>query len=493
MPKIPSLPAITSPDAADLLPVEDVSTSTTTKMTLAQLKTWLSQLTGWFDVSDTWVFSSKDRETVKVTVPSGAKTRYTRGARVSNTQSVALTSSYNFNSNSTDQKGGYNGTDSNMSYTSGKFSNAATFNGTSSVISVTDNTNLKPTGAFTIGLWFKTSTTGTNKYLYQSYSANTAVAGIQLFIDTNNNLNMLTGKNTGTTLGTDFSLIWGGSTVTDGNWHYVVYTWQNNFGQLYLDGVLEASGYMHTPAYAATNYVRIGAANGSGSNSSFMNGQIDDLFTVNGWAASEEWVKDKYDAQSTQGTSDVTFTNRYLVTEVADTQLTMYTGTDYTLLNATISNIQYSLAKAPIGFPMSPSKWSVLAEDVVDRAQNSPTQNSWYNMNALHQIIIPIGLWRVEWMATVGGTANSGGSFNQWTTLSTKNNGESDASLTAYTGLGAANGNVTFTPASRGRSIALTAKTTLYLIAKTSTTGIGNINIIGSEGKAIIRAISNLL
>lgn len=51
MPKIPSLPAITAPDAADELPIEDVSVTTTKKITLTVLKEWFQALTSWITTS----------------------------------------------------------------------------------------------------------------------------------------------------------------------------------------------------------------------------------------------------------------------------------------------------------------------------------------------------------------------------------------------------------------------------------------------------------
>lgn len=51
MPKIPSLPAITAPDPADLLPIEDVSVTTTKKITLLQLQQWFQALVGWISTA----------------------------------------------------------------------------------------------------------------------------------------------------------------------------------------------------------------------------------------------------------------------------------------------------------------------------------------------------------------------------------------------------------------------------------------------------------
>ena len=47
MPKIPALPPMTSPDGADQLPIEDVSTTNTKYITLTRLKEWLQSLAGW--------------------------------------------------------------------------------------------------------------------------------------------------------------------------------------------------------------------------------------------------------------------------------------------------------------------------------------------------------------------------------------------------------------------------------------------------------------
>lgn len=73
--RIPSLPPIVAPDGDDLLPIEDVSTSTTKKITLTQIKEWFQSLVGWItagmlgtnactrndgwiSTADTWVYVS---------------------------------------------------------------------------------------------------------------------------------------------------------------------------------------------------------------------------------------------------------------------------------------------------------------------------------------------------------------------------------------------------------------------------------------------------
>src|SRR3990167_2905980 len=84
----------------------------------------------------------------------------------------------------------------------------------------------------------------------------------------------------------------------------------------------------------------------------------------------------------------------FIITAVADTVLTVYVGTDYTLTSAAISAISYSLMKAPLGFPMNPTKWTVILNDTAQRLQSSTTNNTYYNLGSL-SIVIPIGAWDV--------------------------------------------------------------------------------------------------
>lgn len=47
MPQIPALPAASTLDGADQVPIQDVSASSTKKFTLTKLKEWLQSLAGW--------------------------------------------------------------------------------------------------------------------------------------------------------------------------------------------------------------------------------------------------------------------------------------------------------------------------------------------------------------------------------------------------------------------------------------------------------------
>ena len=93
----------------------------------------------------------------------------------------------------------------------------------------------------------------------------------------------------------------------------------------------------------------------------------------------------------------------FIITKVVysspNTTITVYGGTDYTLENAAIIYPYYSSAKAPAGFPLDPTKWTVTVTDSTQRSKTTDISDStWYNINAAAQISIPIGIWNVSYM-----------------------------------------------------------------------------------------------
>lgn len=82
-----------------------------------------------------------------------------------------------------------------------------------------------------------------------------------------------------------------------------------------------------------------------------------------------------------------------------NTTITVYGGTDYTLANAAIIYPYYSSAKAPAGFPLDPTKWTVTVTDSTLRSKTTDISDStWYNIDAAAQISVPIGIWNVSYM-----------------------------------------------------------------------------------------------
>jgi hypothetical protein len=411
-------------------------------------------------------------------------------------QSQDLTAYWNFDTNSSSQVGSFNGTDTAMSYTAGKFSNAATFNGTTSKIVIADNASLKPTGEFTHILWFKSSTTGTDKLLYQSWSGNTNWAGYRIAINTSSQAYFNIGNNTSSAV---LPQITGTTNLCDGSWHMVAVSYRNNYAQVYVDGKLDASGYMPTPAYAATNYVRYGVFNNTGTDTTFMTGQIDDAVLINGYALDADTILAQYNAQAAQGTGNITVNKKALITAVAPyaagvTPITIWGGTDYSLQNATISSPYYATVSQPFGFNRNPAKWTVEVSNKTFASQSPPTGGTWYNLGS-QSISVPIGNWslesEVDLQLNAGGT---GGNNDLSVTLSTANNTESDSDLT-----GCVSGTISTTGVFSGhifrkKPFMNVAKTTLYLNSKCATT-IASTTLYnsGANSPTIIRAVSTLI
>jgi len=180
----PGLPAINVWDATNANEVKTVVNANDDRLITAEAEI----LTGWQPLGATLTYSSADSPTWVVGSSVDLTGKVQKGNRLYLEQAQALTSYFTFDSNSTDAKGALTTTDTAMTYTAGKFSNAATFNGTTSKIVGTDTANWKPTGAFTIGCWVKTNTTGTNKSIMSSYSANPNPAGWNIRVNSINTI-----------------------------------------------------------------------------------------------------------------------------------------------------------------------------------------------------------------------------------------------------------------------------------------------------------------
>jgi hypothetical protein len=179
----------------------------------------------------------------------------------------------------------------------GVFGSAIALDG-NDAYSAVNHADFRPTGAFSIGAWFKSSSTAANQYVFHSHSANTNIAGIYIgTIITTGVARITSGKNTGTTANTDYKTTQGTSNCCDGKWHFIVGTWSpiSDKLRIYVDGSLEGEeAWTSAPAYAATNYVRIGCYCATGTNSLFTTGSIDDVFLINGTELTATDVADLY-------------------------------------------------------------------------------------------------------------------------------------------------------------------------------------------------------
>lgn len=214
-------------------------------------------------------------------------------------------------------------------------------------------------------------------------------------------------------------------------------------------------------------------------------GSADDptyTFTVSGDVTSKYSLGMKVRlSQSTGGTKYGFITK--LAYSAPDTTVTLYMGTDYNLENETISSPYWSIAKAPYGFPLDPSKWTQQYTDTANQSQATPTQNTWYNIGSA-ALTVPIGAWNVEYMVTLGLIDASVGTWEVQSTLSTANNSESDDTMTA--GLGV-NGTVIYAALYRSKTLVVTTKTTMYLNSRTTSAGLDTIYNFNDRRTLVIR------
>lgn len=161
-----------------------------------------------------------------------------------------------------------------------------------------DHADFKPTGAFSISAWINLNASGSNQTIFQSYSQNSNVAGLQFVVTAAGKLNCVVGKNTGVTLNTDYKDLTAATTLSDSTTYHVVLTWDTATLRIYLNGGQDGSvASTIAPAYAATSYIRVGCANASGTNINFFNGWMDDLAIFNGTALSADQVKELYEGR----------------------------------------------------------------------------------------------------------------------------------------------------------------------------------------------------
>jgi len=147
-----------------------------------------------------------------------------------------------------------------------------------------------------------------------------------------------------------------------------------------------------------------------------------------------------------------------------NTTFTLYGGTDYTLAAGAITNPYYSIAKAPVGFPLDPTKWTVTFTDSTKREQATPTAGTWYNLGSL-SVAVPIGAWRVRSKILAQVNRSGGVWVDLFVTISTGNNNESTPELTDKVFV-KQNDSFAFAAKAQGL-IVLASKTTHYFNAKT--------------------------
>lgn len=186
---------------------------------------------------------------------------------------------WDFNSsNSNDGIGSNNGTDTSITYSSGNAKLGAIGAGFASASSskiLLPDVAWGITTAFTFSAWIKTSTTGATQNILSRDNQPTRMWQFKVE-SSNNKINFIRFNSSNSVI----TNITSSGTVTDGNWHHIVATFDNTVGSIiYVDGSNVASDAVTTNQNNATSLgPTIGAIWNSVAWADFMNGSIDAVY-----------------------------------------------------------------------------------------------------------------------------------------------------------------------------------------------------------------------
>jgi len=196
-----------------------------------------------------------------------------RDATVSGTMGISdrCVALYNFHSDATDLTGNYTGTESNITYASGNYGQAAVFNGSSSKITTSYTAN---DSAFTISGWIKhTSATFVGKYPYlagKGYYSNSSSNNYWQLVNYSSEFPEFRIRNGGASVAAI-----SGVAMNLNQWHHLVGTVDSSGNmKIYLDGVLTGSA-TGAPSRTMTQGINYGVY--LDGTTYFHDGQIDQI------------------------------------------------------------------------------------------------------------------------------------------------------------------------------------------------------------------------
>lgn len=195
--------------------------------------------------------------------------------------------------------GGFDGTDSNITYTTGQIEKGAEFNGTSSQISL-GNVGVSGSTARTVSGWIKTDVVNTSLDAIFTYGANTDNALCSLLINTVNNGDLYWAFSSN-----DYRT--NGGVISTDTWYYI--------NAVYDGGTLSTSTvrlYLNSTAQTLTKVgAATGAANTTDSNYAIgydkgvsgrnFDGILDEIRIAN-VALSSDWITTEYNNQNSPST-----------------------------------------------------------------------------------------------------------------------------------------------------------------------------------------------
>jgi len=200
---------------------------------------------------------------------------------------TGLVSYYKLDANSNDSYGSNNGTDTSISYVSGKVNNSASFNGSSSLITISDSSSLSfgngtTDTPFSFSFWLKLNSTS-NQVIINKLGGSTATD--EYFIAYWGGKLSVSLKSSGNNaLSIDCSMV---NSLSIGVYYYVAITYDGSSNQngikIYLNSVSQSCTKSMAGTYVAmgnkTAPVRIGRA--GWTSTGFLNGFLDEISVFN--------------------------------------------------------------------------------------------------------------------------------------------------------------------------------------------------------------------
>ncbi len=202
-----------------------------------------------------------------------------------------LVAAYEFNGNANDSSGnGLHGNVIGATLSFDRFGNnnsAFSFDGSNDHILVTNISDLNfETGDFSLSLWLNSNSSNQQMVIHKSYYEGETGYWVRLNDTYQNDKTTFlteTGSNPDPTVGNS-SL-----NTSDGNWHHIVATRNNNKLSLFADGQLLSTTVGSIVNIYSDNFLSIGAQLASnGAVSNFFNGYIDDISIFNRAISTDE-------------------------------------------------------------------------------------------------------------------------------------------------------------------------------------------------------------
>lgn len=190
-----------------------------------------------------------------------------------------LVAYYKMDGNSNDSVGSNNGTDTSISYVTGKINQGAGFNGSSSRIVIADNSSLRISGNITMSFWTYLTSRPTGTYSFytfitKKYNGTNQGYYFDLFCDGGPNTVIRCGSYYNPS---DYNTV---SNFTDSElnvWVNWVGIYDGTAWKLYKNGNLISSTNQASGAISSNEEVDIGFANLNGSYARYLNGAIDEV------------------------------------------------------------------------------------------------------------------------------------------------------------------------------------------------------------------------